>query len=228
MQMAIDDRIRQHAKLAAMEATERQRVADQQRNQRSQARMCWYLACPVMGQSDRLAIERLHRSGFQTYYPMVRERRLMPKRELTRTQRRASIEIISDSLKPFLPRYIFVLMDVIAGDWRVVTEIGGVGGVVCKQGSPVLIEHELIDGLRAREGDGDGAIPGAMPALTVFGIGETVRVVDGPFATFAGMVEKLRTRTIADVDVIERLTVTVDIFGRPTPVEFDTDQVEKF
>lgn len=226
MQMAVD--ARDHlAQLAAEQATERQRMVDQQRNQRSPARMCWYLTCPLAGQSDRRAMEWLRRSGFQTYYPMVRERRLLPKREQSLNQRRAGIEIISDSLKAFLPRYVFVRMDMTAGDWRIVTEVGGVAGVVCKQGSPVLIRDELVNRLRARESEGNGAIPGAMPALTVFGIGETVRIADGPFVGFSGIVEKLRTRVIADVDVIERLTVTVDIFGRTTPVEFEIDQVQK-
>ena len=65
----------------------------------------------------------------------------------------------------------------------------------------------------------DGGTPKA-PAQVTFTDGETVRVIDGPFATFSGQVVEVK----ADK---QKLSVNVSIFGRATPVELDFSQVEK-
>jgi transcriptional antiterminator NusG len=57
-------------------------------------------------------------------------------------------------------------------------------------------------------------------ARVVFEVGESVRVIDGPFANFSGTIEEVKTDK-------QKVKVVVSMFGRPTPVELDFAQVEK-
>lgn len=214
----------QLAELAAEQALEA-RIRERDRRAK-RTRLGWYLTCPVVGQSDKRAVEALTLRKFDTYYPLVREKHVIPKREMTRRQRNSGVEIIEVRDRPFLPRYVFVEMDPAAGDWEITTEYCGIRGLVCRDRQPVRFDAALIENMRARE-IGEGVIAGATPAVTVFDIGENVMVIDGPFASFPGIVEKLRTKAIADIDIITSLRVLVDIFGRPTPVELNCDQVAK-
>lgn len=205
---------------AATATAQREMIRQTQRN-----RLGWYLTSPVGGQSDSKAIEALKLRRYEVYYPLIREKRVLPKRELTVRQRRAGIEIIAVRDRPYLPRYVFVRMDPHAGDWEIISRECGIAGLACRDRMPVRFREELIVTMRGKEVG--GAIPGALPALTVFEVGETVKINHGPFASYRGIVEKLRTRTIADIDIITGLTVAIDIFGRPTPVDLEVDHVEK-
>ena len=60
----------------------------------------------------------------------------------------------------------------------------------------------------------------------VFHLGQLIEVVEGPFASFRGEIELIKTAAIDGVDVPVRLTAAINIFGRLTPAEFDLFQVE--
>lgn len=122
----------------------------------------------------------------------------------------------SSTEKSFYPGYILVKMLMTDDTWHLVKNTAKVTGFLGAKGKPVPISEaevkRVISQVEERQ---------AKPKHAVnFEIGEQVRVADGPFASFNGIVE--------DVDQEkERLKVSVSIFGRATPVDLDFTQVEK-
>ena len=91
-----------------------------------------------------------------------------------------------------------------------------VSGFLGQSGQPIPISEEEIQKIMGQIKDGVVQ----TRAGTTYDIGEKVQVVDGPFASFSGLVEEI------DEDKL-RLKVSVSIFGRPTPVDLEFSQVEK-
>ena len=114
----------------------------------------------------------------------------------------------------------YVLIDMVLDDetWYAVRNTPGVTGFVGGMGTdPVPVpEHELRYILRA---PAKGVEPKAKPKIT-YQIGQTVKVVDGPFAEFIGTVSDIAPER-------NKVTVLVSFFGRETPVQLDFLQVEK-
>lgn len=184
----------------------------------------WYLL-QCASKSDQYVRDWLDKLHFENYYPQVREMRPVPKRKLTASQRKAEMTIMRPQTVPFFPRYIFVRFDIGGGLWRDIFGFVGVVGMHCSGDVPAPIEDALIDRLRANEVD--GAIPGKTQSRHIFRLGERVRVIDGPFASFYGTVEKLADVPIEAIDPDTRIKVALDIFGRATPVELEVSQVAK-
>lgn len=121
------------------------------------------------------------------------------------------------SERKFYPGYVLVEMDMNDQSWHLVNEtprvMGFIGGNPEK---PAAITQKEADAMLRRVQDGtDKPRP-----KTLFEPGETVRVTDGPFADFNGVVEEVNYEK-------SRLQVSVLIFGRATPVELEFSQVEK-
>ena len=99
---------------------------------------------------------------------------------------------------------------------KVYLTIKRVSGFLGSKGMPVPVSDQEIEKILGQIKDG---IPQAKSTIE-YSIGEKVQVIDGPFASFNGMVE--------DIDEEKsRLKVSVSIFGRPTPVDLEYNQVEK-
>ena len=100
--------------------------------------------------------------------------------------------------------------------YHMIKGIKKVSGFLGSKGIPVSVSDNEIEKILGQIKDGV-----AQPQSAVeYSVGETVQVIDGPFASFNGMVE--------DIDEDKsRLKVSVSIFGRPTPVELEYGQVEK-
>ena len=121
------------------------------------------------------------------------------------------------SERKFYPGYVFVEMEMTDETWHLVKHtgrvLGFIGGTADK---PAPMTAREAEDMKSRvESGGDKPKP-----KTVFEPGEMVRVSDGPFADFNGVVEEV------DYDK-NRLKVAVLIFGRSTPVELEFGQVEK-
>jgi transcription termination/antitermination protein NusG len=120
-----------------------------------------------------------------------------------------------------LPGYILVRMDLTDESWAVVRNTPGVTGFVGLSSRPSPLQLNEVASLLAPEPE-----PSAKQAETArtatpdFEVGESVTVMDGPFATLPATVNEINPEA-------QKLKVLVSIFGRETPVELSFDQVAK-
>jgi transcriptional antiterminator NusG len=121
------------------------------------------------------------------------------------------------SERKFFPGYVLVNMEMNDETWHLVKNTNRVIGFIGGSGDkPTPITEKEADAILQRVQDGaDKPRP-----KTLFEVAEVVRVTDGPFADFNGVVEEVNYDK-------SRLRVAVTIFGRSTPVELEFGQVEK-
>lgn len=119
------------------------------------------------------------------------------------------------SSRKFFPGYILIKMELTDESWHIVKETSKVTGFVGGN-APFPIPDDEVNKITRRMEEG-----AEKPRPKVqFEVGETVRVIDGPFLNFSGIVEDVKPDK-------GKLRVTVTIFGRATPVELEFMQVEK-
>jgi transcriptional antiterminator NusG len=120
-----------------------------------------------------------------------------------------------------LPGYILVRMELTDESWAVVRNTPGVTGFVGLSSRPSPLSLQEVANLLAPEPEEQVKQAEAAKAPTVdFEVGESVTVMDGPFATLPATVNEINPDT-------QKLKVLVSIFGRETPVELSFDQVTK-
>ena len=117
--------------------------------------------------------------------------------------------------RKFFPGYIIVRMELNDETWHVVKGTPKVTGFVGGATNPPPISEEEVAQMTQRMKDGEEK---PKPTIT-FEEGESVRVIDGPFANFSGYVDEVMPEK-------EKLRVMVQVFGRATPVVLDYTNVE--
>lgn len=118
--------------------------------------------------------------------------------------------------KKFFPGYIFVKMDLTNETWHVVKGTPKVTGFVGDSTNPPSVPEDEV--LRITQQIKEGRL---KPKLEIiYEKGESVRVKEGPFANFTGVVDEVQPEK-------GRLKVLVSIFGRSTPIDLEFGQVEK-
>jgi transcriptional antiterminator NusG len=137
---------------------------------------------------------------------------IVPTEEVTEVRRAQKV----NTERKFFPGYVLIHMDMSDDAWHLVKDVPKVTGFLGNKHKPSPITDAEAERIMKRQQEGTET---RRPAV-IFEIGEQVRVADGPFTSFNGVVEEV------DEDKA-RVKVMVSIFGRPTPVDLEYAQVEK-
>jgi transcriptional antiterminator NusG len=158
---------------------------------------------------QRALLERIERAGMQDKFGQI----LVPVEEVV--EMKSGQKSISE--RKFFPGYVLVQMEMDDETWHLVKNTakvtGFVGGTAQK---PTPISEKEVAALMQQIQEG---VEKPRPKV-LFEVGEAVRVKEGPFTDFNGMVEEVNYDK-------SKLRVSVLIFGRSTPVELEFSQVEK-
>lgn len=171
----------------------------------------WYVVQTYSGFEDKVQkaiLENAERAGLADKFGEI----LVPREEVVELKGGQKVT----SSRKFFPGYILVEMEMGDETWHIVKGTKQVSGFLGASGKPRPMPQREVDALRRQIEEG---IEHPKPKI-MFDIGEAVRVIDGPFASFNGVVEEV-------LEDKAKLKVSVSIFGRPTPVELDYVQVEK-
>ena len=137
---------------------------------------------------------------------------VVPTHDVTEVKRGKRIQ----RKKKYFPGYILIKSEMDNNIYHMIKNIKRVSGFLGTKGIPTPVSDKEIDKILGQIKDGV-----TQPKSGIeYNIGEKVQVIDGPFASFNGMVEDIDEEKL-------RLKVSVSIFGRPTPVDLEFNQVEK-
>lgn len=170
----------------------------------------WYVVHTYSGYESKVKVgmeERLRMSGMENKVSQI----LIPTEDIVEI--RGGKKKISS--RKYFPGYVMVEMDMDDDVWYVIKNTPKVTGFLGGT-KPTPLENEeinrLLEQLRGET---------TKPKLKViFEKGETVRVIDGPFANFSGVIDEM------NIDK-GRVRIMVTIFGRPTPIELEFPQIER-
>ena len=173
--------------------------------------MNWYIVQTFSGFEQKVAETIKEKVKKRELNDKIKEV-LVPTHEVTVVKKGKRVQ----KKKKYFPSYVLVKMEMNKELYHMIKNIQKVTGFLGATGKPAPVSDKEIDKILGNIKEGS-LIP--TPIIS-FDIGEQVKVCEGPFASFTGLVEEVDEEK-------SRLKVSVSIFGRPTPIELDYNQVEK-
>lgn len=172
----------------------------------------WY-SVSVLSNFEKQVAEKIRQAVADAGLEDEIEEVLVPTEEVLEIRRGKKVT----SERRLMPGYVLVKMEMSNRAYHLINSINRVTGFLGPQGKPQPMRDEDMRGILNRT---EVAVAAPPRNLIRFEIGEKVRVTDGPFEGFEGMVEEVD-------EASNRVKVTVSIFGRATPVELEFTQVSK-
>ena len=137
---------------------------------------------------------------------------IVPTHDITEVKRGKRVQ----RKKKYFPGYVLLKSEMDNTIYHMIKNLKKVSGFLGTKGTPIPVSEKEIEKILGQIKDGV-----VKPKSGVeYNVGEKVQVIDGPFASFSGLVEDIDEEKL-------RLKVSVSIFGRPTPVDLEYSQVEK-
>ncbi len=171
----------------------------------------WYIVHAYSNFENKVA-ESIREQAKQRGLEDLFEQIMVPKEKVTEVRRGRKV----DTERKFFPGYVLVKMDLTDEVYHLIKNTPKVTGFLGTDKKPMPIADAEAERILHQVQEGV-----ERPKASVsFEIGENVRVADGPFASFSGVVEEID-------EARSRVKVAVSIFGRATPVELEFGQVEK-
>ena len=171
----------------------------------------WYVLHAYSGYEKKVAdtiMDQANKLGIQEHIEDIS----VPTQNIVEVKRGVRV----NTERKIFPGYILIKMNLNDDTWHIIKTTPKLSGFLGNKGKPIPISNAEAKRISQQVIDG---VEKTRPAI-MYDIWEQVKVIDGPFASFTGLVE--------DIDEGKsRLKVSVLIFGRPTPVDLDYNQVEK-
>ena len=171
----------------------------------------WYVVHTQTGAEDKVRktlLTRIETSLMQDCFSQV----FIPTEQISEV--RSGKKKISE--RKFFPGYLLIEMDLDERTWLLVKTTPGVTGFIGSGKKPSALTADEVDNILKRSRDAE-----VKPSSKIsFESQEAVRVIDGPFVNFNGVIEEVHQDK-------QKIKVSVSIFGRSTPLELEFWQVEK-
>ena len=171
----------------------------------------WYVLHAYSGYEKKVAdsiLEQAKKMGVSEFIEEVS----VPTQNIVEVKRGVRVNLE----RKIFPGYILIKMQLNEDTWHIIKTTPKLSGFLGSKGTPIPISNSEAKRISQQVIDG---VEKTRPAV-MYDVGEQVKVIDGPFASFNGEVEKIDEEK-------SRLRVAVSIFGRSTPVDLEYSQVEK-